>query len=309
MDNKFSDGSSAAYEELPIQAAYLSWTRGNAQLRAIAAADPGAYLGGWRAFVMGREDTILPAIPLPVVERMSEDGKHPYKVYAHNYVNFLPIIHRTRFELRQKVKDEQTGKEYDRVINISRERREGYAPYRQVFGLLYSNDGKESAPAVLKVWKWSAFISFEKAGQAWNKIKVPDGKILLRRYGTVGTKTDGGVVPNFEVFGQSRSTPIEAIGTSKPVFFDITEELNTLYDSALPWKNCERWNAEGKVQEDDTNSAKSQFLAKCADLGLSNIDIEQLIAENDGDYQKAMLCIVTPEQAGPDIGDGENMPY
>lgn len=295
-EKRFSDGSSAAYEELPVQAAYLSWTRGNAQLRSIAKTDPGVYLGGWKAFTIDRDGNELPKLPLPIVERVSEDGQHPYKVYAHNYVNFLPIQHRTRFELRQKVKDPQTGKEYDRVVSISRERREGYAPYRQVFGLVYSNDGKENAPAVLKVWKWSAFISFEKAGQAWNKIEIPEGKILIRRYGTVGNKTENDTVPVFEIFGQSRSTPIEAIGIDKPVFVDITTNLNKLYDDSLAWKNCERWNAEGKVEAEETNSAKSNFLQKCAEMNLSNIDIEQLIAENDGDYEKALLALV-PETA------------
>ncbi len=293
-DKKFSDGSASAYEELPVPAAYLTWTRGNAQLRPIAAQDPGAYLGGWRAFVKGKEDVILPSLPIPVVDRTSEDGKHAYKVYAHNYVNFIPLQHRTRFEFRQKVKDQQTGKEYERVVSISRERRDGYAPYRQVFGLLYSNDGKEHAPAVLKVFKWSAFITFEKAGQAWNKITTPDDKILVRRYGTIGVKDGAETVPNFEVFGQGRSTPIEAIATNKPTFLDITDEMNKLYDDSVAWKNCERWNAEGKVAEEDTSSTKSKLLEKANEMGLSNIDIEQLIAENGGNYDAALLAL-TPE--------------
>lgn len=298
--NKFSDGSSAAYVDLPVEAAYLSWTRGNAALRSIASVDPGAYLGGWRAFVMGRKDDQeieLPKLPLPIIERVSEDGKHPYKVYAHNYVNLLPIQHRTRFELRKKVKDEQTGREFDKVVDISRERREGYAPYRQVFGILYSNDGKEHAYAVLKVWKWSAFISFERAGQAWNKITVPTGKILLRRYGTVGTKSGNDTVPNFEIYGQSRSTPIEAIGLNKPIFFDITPELDQLHDATLAWRKCERWNAEGKVEEE--NSFKSRYLAKIDEMNLSNVDAEQILTENDGDYAKALLAL-EPELETPE---------
>jgi hypothetical protein len=295
-NNKFSDGSASAYEELPVQAAYLSWTRGNAQLRPIAGQDPGAYLGGWRAFTKGKEDVVLPSLPIPVVERMSEDGKHAYQVYAHNYVNFLPIQHRTRFELREKVKDANTGKEYERVVAISSERRQGYAPYRQVFGLVYSNDGKEKSYGVLKVFKWSAFISFEKAGQAWNKIVVPPDQVLIRRYGTVGTKEGTDTVPTFEIFGQGRSTPIEAIGVNKPVYVELTQDLDDLYNNSLAWKNCERWNAEGKVSEDDTNSAKSKFLAECEKMGLSNIDIEQLLKEADGNYDKAYASLAPETQ-------------
>jgi len=314
MEQKFSDGSAGAFTELPVSAAYLSWTRGNAQLRQIADKDPGAYLGGWRAFLVGKDEIVLPSLPLPVVERTSEDGKHLYKVYAHNFVNFLPIQHRTRFELREKAKDETTGREYEKIVSVSKDRRQGYAPYRQVFGLLYSLDLKTRAPAVLKVWKWSAFITFEKAGQAWNKITIPTGKALIRRYGSVGTKEKDMIVPNFEVYGQGRSTPIEAIDLKHPVFVDIDDEMNTLWDSSQEWKNCPRWNAEGKVQEEESKSAVMlEFEARCNEIRLTNIEIEQLLKENGGDYTKALAALVgdsmttevDPNQAFADAEEGQ----
>lgn len=291
-EQKFGGFSGQQYAELPVPAAFLSWVRGNAQLRSVAKDDPAAYLGGWRAFVIGQDNVELPSIPLPVVERVSQDGQHPYKVYSYNYINFLPIQHRTRFELRQKVKDEQTGREYERVVNVSKTRLDGYAPYRQVFGMLYSTDGKLSAPAVLKIWKWSAFISSEKADRAWDKIKnIPAGKALIRRYGTVGKTKEGVVIPHFEVYGQSQSTPIEAIGIDKPVFVDITDELNKLYDGSLEWKNCPKWNSEGSVALDETASVKSEFLKRCTEIGLTNVEIEQSLAENGNDYAAALASI------------------
>jgi len=294
--NKFNDGSSSAFAELPVQAAYLKWTRGNAQLKAIAKNDPGAYYGGWRAFTIDKDGNPLPALPLPIVERVSDDGKHPYKVYASNFVSFLPIQVRTRFELHMKVKDEQTGREYERVVSVSKEKRQGYAPNRQVFGFIFDAKTEEHAPAVLMVAKWSTFISFEKSGQAWNKIVVPEGKALIRRYGTLGKKEGDISTPNFEIYGQGRSTPIEPIGLVKPRFIAVTPEMEELWDKAQAWQNCERWNAEGKLAEEDTASDKSLFLSKCDELGLSNIDIEQLIAEANNDYRQALANLQGGEE-------------
>jgi len=295
--NKFNDGSSSAYAELPVPAAYLKWTRGNAQLKAIAKGDPGAYFGGWRAFTLDKDGNPLPTLPLPIAERVSDDGKHPYKVYASNFVSFLPIRVRTRFELHMKVKDEQTGREYERVVSVSKEKRQGYAPNRQVFGWVFDPKTDEHAPGVLMVAKWSTFISFEKSGQAWNKIAVPEGKALIRRYGTLGKKEGEVSTPNFEIYGQGRSTPIEPIGLSKPRFITITPEMEELLEKAQVWQNCERWNAEGKIAEEDTASDKSLFLSRCNDLALSNIDIEQLVKEANGDYGKALINLKGGEDA------------
>jgi hypothetical protein len=296
MSNKFSDGSASAYAELPVPAAYLKWTRGNAQLRAIAKDDPGAYLGGWSAFVKSFDgETELPKLPIPIVERVSQDGKHPFQVYASNVISFLPITHRTRFELREKGKDKE-GRDIERVVAIAKERRQGYAPYRQVFGLVYAKDTDDCLPAVLKVWKWSAFITFERAGQAWNKIKpVPEGKLLIRRYGTLGVKEGDFTSPKFEVYNQGQSTPIEAVGTAKPRYIDITLDLDELWTASQEWTNCPRWNAEGKVEESEEDRplsvAQKEFIIKCDEFGLTNIEIAQLMAENGNDPIQAMAAL------------------
>jgi hypothetical protein len=308
MSDQFSDGSAAAFAELPVAASYLKWTRGDAKLAGIFKSDPGLYLGGWRAFVTNQDGEELPKLPIPIVDRSSEDGKHGYKVFASNYINFLPIQHRTRFEKREKAKDQKTGRDYEKVVNVSRERLTGYAPYRQVFGIVYANDSDEHMPAVLKIYKWSAFISFERAGQAWNKISKtsPDGKALIRRYGTMGVKTDDGkLVPNFETYNEGRSTPIEAVGLQKPRFIDITPELMKLMSDSLEWKNCERWNAEGKVQEvvAEVTIEQAEFNKKCAALNLTNIEADQLLAEAGGDYQKAIANLSVDPNTALEAGD------
>jgi len=299
--NKFSDGTSEGYAELPVEFAWLNWTRGNAKLAQIKDTDPGAYFGGWRAFVNGidrstKEEYENPKLPLPVVQRVSEDGKHPYQVYATNVIEFLPIQHRTRFELREQTTDPESGRSYNKLVATSPQRKPGYAPCRQIFGLVYN--GEEYAPAVMVINKWSAFISFEKAGQKWNKIKIPDTKVLVRRYGSVGNKdSKGNVTPNFEVFGQGRSTPIDAVGLDKPKFVELTKEMDELYEGSTAWKNCSMWNAEGEVEEEREQTDLEKFLEICDIIGLSEGEIAQIVKENAGDYHKALLAVNTDEYA------------
>jgi len=245
MSNKYSDGTQSAYAELPVDAAYLKWTRGNAALAAIAKDDPGAFYGGWRAFVKSMKDeTDLPPLPIPVVTRVSQDGKHQYQVYATNVINFLPLVARTRFELRQETVNPETGRKFNKVVSVSPKRLEGYTPYRQVFGLVFAKDSNEYNPGVLKVFTWSSFIAFERAGRDWNKISVPDGMALVRRYGTLGENG----APSFEHFGQGYSTPIEAIGLNKPRFVEVTQDIDALWEGAQEWKECEVWNAVGEIE-------------------------------------------------------------
>ena len=293
MTSRFTDGTTEGYAELPVNAAWLSWTRGNSQLLPLKDTDPGAFLGGWRAFVTGKDRTTgeevqNPIIPLPVVERMSQDGKFSFQVYAHNYVEFLPIQYRMRYELKEKTTDPTTGNEYNKTVATSKTKQRGWNPNKQIFGLIYKGD--EFAPAVLVVNKWSAFISFEKAGQAWNKIKVPENSALIRRYGTVGIKdAKGKILPKFEEFGQGRSTPIEAIGIDKPKIIEITPYMDELHKLSLAWKDCPMWNATGEVKEDpEVDSDMVKFLSVCNDLELTNIEIEQLVKESQGDYVKAL---------------------
>ena len=295
--NMFSDGSLSAYAELPVPAAYLSWTRGAAALEAIKAIDPGAYFGGWRAFVLGQDDQLLPKLPLPVVDRVSQDGKHKYQVFATNVLNFLPLQHRTRFELRSHTTDPETGREYDKVVAISHKRQPNSAPYRQVFGLVFAPDKDEYAPGVIKIYKWSAYITFERAGQAWNKIAVPEGMALIRRYGNIGLK-DGS--PEFEKYKQGYSTPIQPIGLTSPRFFKITEELVSLWEGSKAWKECERWNAEGEIMDEAEKSAKIAFLEKVDALGLTNVEIEQLLAENNNNYVAALASLKGEDELSVD---------
>lgn len=250
--SKFNEGTEKTYEELPVPVNYIYWKRGNGQLEHLKASDPGAYFGGWSAMVDGSEEK-LPELALPIVTRKSDDGKTSYQRYASNVISFLPISSRMRYELRIKSLNQKTGRDEEKITSVSREYISGvtvgYQPMKQIFGLVFSDDGNVYSPAVLKLNKWSSFLSFNKAAQVWSKVKVSDDKVLIRRYGTIGATDKGGsVFPNFETFNEGKSTPIEAINTSSPLILPLTPELDKLWDDAQAWSKCERWNVAGKVE-------------------------------------------------------------
>lgn len=250
MANKFNAGSESTYAELPYPVNYLYWKRGNAQLAHLKESDPAAFFGGWSASVQGK-DGELPPLPLMRVSRTSDDGSATYERYSTNVLNFLPIAHRLRYELREKSVNKD-GREEEKVIAVSREyvsgNTVGYQPHKQVFGLVYDADLTVNAYAVLKLNKWSSYITFGKAEGAWKKIDVSDEQALIRRYGTVGTKNKSGlIVPCFEEFNNGRSTPIEAIGLDKPYFVPVSPELDEIWEKAQDWAKCEKWNAAGKI--------------------------------------------------------------
>ena len=95
-----------------------------------------------------------------------------------------------------------------------------------------------------------------------------------------GTARDAGLVENLDPFR----------GTARQQAF--TDDLVQLYQESLAWKNCPRWNAEGEVKEDaGVESALQKFLKRAEELGLSSVDVEQIVAENKGDYVAALKAI------------------
>jgi hypothetical protein len=306
----FTEGSNTNYVDLPVPAAWLKWRRGDAKLVSIVKTDPGAYFGNFHAFLSHKDrnsDNQIenPKLPLPVVTRVSEDGSHQYQVYTTNVLNFLPLNFRLRYEYREKVKNEQ-GREVEKVVTSSPSHKPGYQPNKQIFGLVFDEKTDDYAPAILFVSNWSAFISLQKAADAWKKVKADEGMILIRRYGSIGVKSGKSVMPKFETFGQGRSTPIEAIGLDKPRFIADSPEFDKLFDESVAWKNDEKWNAEGKVEEEVP--AGNQYLEEFARLAdeamLSNIEKAALVSDANGDYQKAIGLLnfgVDPEPSESDI--------
>ncbi len=254
MNSKFSAGNETQYAELPFPVNYLYWKRGNAQLAHLKETDPAAFFGGWSASVKGK-DGDLPALPINRVTRTSNDGTATYERYATNVLYFLPIAYRMRYELRVKSKNSD-GREEEKVTAIAKEyisgAHKGYQPHKQIFGMVFDGEGLTvSAYGVLKLNKWSSYLSFAKAEKKWMGIKF-DGQTLalVRRYGTVGIQNKNGITsPTFETFNEGQSTPIEAIGFENPILINVTPELDNVWEQAQAWAKCERWNASGNVAE------------------------------------------------------------
>jgi hypothetical protein len=315
----YDEGSRSGYIDVPVPSAWVKWSRGDAKLASVKKTDPAAFYGGWRAFLQHKEkgsDKMVdnPVLPLPVVERVSESGEHPYKVYATNILSVVPIQWRMRYEYREKVTDPNTGRETEKVVQTSTIKQPGYQPNKQMFVLVFNSKTDEYAPAILFLSTWSAFISFNKAAEQWKKVKAPDGQILIRRYGSLGV--NAGATPKFEIYGQGRSTPIDAIGTEKPRFIADNPAFDKLFDDSIAWKTCPAWNAEGKVTEEDPSNGGNPDLMKFDQLadeaGLSNLDKAQLVAEANGDYKKAIESLsfgeapLSDEDLNARLSEGDN---
>lgn len=315
------DGVGSAFAELPVDAAYVRWTRGDGKLGILREQDPGIYFGGWKARVekwnteTGEKN---PPLPYPVVKRTNQKGDIQFDVYATNVLHVITIATRTRYELRVKEEDSQ-GQERTKVTQVSLERKTGFTPNQQIFGLAFNSTTDEHYPVVISIDSWSAFISFQKASQNWKKVlkAVAPGKTLIRRYGSVG-KADktSGVVPNFEEYGQGYSTPIEAIDMKNPRLYDINDELNNLQAQAQEWKNDPMWLKEGRFgsnvadMDDEGNGDPFMdlFAKRAKEIGLTNIEIQDLVKSNGGDYEKAYDAIApeTPVTGTVNLGNPFN---
>ena len=69
----YDEGSRSGYVELPVPAAWVKWSRGDAKLATLKKSDPAAFYGGWRAFLQHKErgsDAMIdnPTLPVPVVD-------------------------------------------------------------------------------------------------------------------------------------------------------------------------------------------------------------------------------------------------
>lgn len=294
----FSASDGVPYAELPVKPAFLRWARGDAKLYFALKEDPALYLGGWRATVKDHDGNPRPSLPLPIVRRKSADGRVTFEVYASPVIDFLPIQHRTRFELRERIPDPATGKEKVVIRAVSKSKAPGYTPVKQVFGLVFGRDDGDYHPAVIYLDKWSSFISFNRAEDGWMRITPPKGKALVRKYGTVGVvDKNGETVPVLKVYKDSIYTPIEAIGLLSPRFIDITDEITQLFYDSMDWRECQRWNASGETYEVLGETAKDKFLERCNEIGLTNVEIEQILKEAGGNYAKALEAVEEGFQA------------
>lgn len=316
IENAFEedDGVATSFVELPVDCAWVKWTRGNGQLAALRDTDPGQYFGGWKSRVVkfgGKDGELNPVLPYPIVERSTQDASATFDVYATNVLHVVIIASRERFELREEVMDEKLGFKVNKVRKVALKRQEGFKPNKQILGWAFNPTTEEHEPVLIVLDAWNAYISFNNASTAWKKAtkNVAPGMSVIRRYGSVGKAgKDGKVLPVFEKFGEGTSTPIEAIDIAHPRLFKVTPELLALQTASQAWKTDPRWLQEGKIgqvtEENDNLSVESdaanpwleRFAKRAKELKYTDQDIADELAHAGGDYRKAYEAIADQSQ-------------
>lgn len=313
-DDLFVDDTiSAGFAKLPVEANYLRWKRGNGDKEALFETDPASFLGGWGASVeaMKEPHEKLPFVPFPIVIRKAKAGRVKYERYASTRVYFQFIAARVRYEKWDKDMINPKTNQKGVLLAISSERLDKtYAAHKEVFGLAWDVDLKKSYPVVLNLNTWSATISYDQAEAAFSKIKVPAGQHLVRVLGTDGEivkeknaqtgEVEEFVSPKLVENGQAVSTPIEALELKNPRFVPITDEVRQLARAAQEWKNCPRWHADVEFEDsDDELSPMDKFTERATELGLTDIEVAQLLKENGNNPNKA-LAAITESDGGPE---------
>lgn len=258
MARNYGDGMSDRvfeYEQLPVPVARIEWSRGRKELAPLLATDPGIYLGGWRAafeYKRTQNGTTsverAPIVPMPVVARAGNDGD--YLVYACNKIMFFPIRSRTRYEFGHKEKTTYGEKFVVDSVVATHIKGSGGKPKKEIFGLVFGMNAEtkkvEYSPALIVVnHTWNTKFDLERVHAEAKKVKAPEGQGFAWEIGTNGKDANGKTIPILNVAGEATTTPIELLNATTPFFFDITPDIDALFDASEAWQKCPTWNAEG----------------------------------------------------------------
>lgn len=259
MSKNYGEGMSDQmfeYEQLPVPVARIEWSRGRKELAALLETDPGIYLGGWRAAFEYRKKSpsgeatleAAPALPMRIVTRAGNEGD--YKVYADSVIDFFPLRSRTRYEFGHKEKTTYGEKFVVDSVVTKHIKGSGGKPKKEIFGLVFGLNPEtkkvQYSPALIVVnHVWSTKFDLERIHTETKKIKAPEGQVLVWKIGTRGKQVGGKTVPVFLTNGESTTTPIELLSADKPFFFEVSEEIDQLFDASEAWAKCPTWNAEG----------------------------------------------------------------
>lgn len=259
MARNYGDGMSDRvfeYEQLPVPVARIEWSRGRKEIAPLLATDPGFYLGGWRAAYEykrtqpGGNVTIekAPFLPMPVVTRAGNEGD--YKVYASNLLQFFPLRSRTRYEFGHKEQTKYGEKFVVDSVVATHIKGSSDKPKKEIFGLVFGMNGEtqkvEYSPALIVIeHTWNTKFDLERVHAEAKKVKAPDGQGFAWTIGTNGKDANGKIIPILNKAGEATTTPIELFNAATPYFFDITPDIDALFDASEAWQKCPTWNAEG----------------------------------------------------------------
>lgn len=254
--SKYSDPTLQAktFENLPVDAFNkITWRSGDESLETLLSTDPGRYLGEFRSMVdmpanANREAVTFPVLPWKVVTRRA--GRETYKRYSATEMLFRPITARLKFVFYQrdakgnKVKDPATNRDIILGVTKKFEKGSGYTPLKEVFGYVFNEKGEFATYGLLVLDGWSSYISYDKAAREFEKITVPDDKLVVYRIGTRGAADkDGNVIPKIRTFNGGDSVDIEAF-TENPMMITADQNFDDMWHLAQTWANCPSWNAE-----------------------------------------------------------------
>ena len=256
--NKYTDQTlqGDSFEKLPVESFNkIFWRSGDSRLSPLLNTDPGQYLGEFRSMVempatKDREAITLPVLPWKVVRRKS--GRESYTRYSATEMSFRPIRARLRYVLFErdgqgmKIKD-ANGRDVILSITKTFVKGSGFTPQKEVFGMVYDDNGDFATYALLSIDAWSSFISYDRAAKEYEKVVAPEGQLVVYRLGTRGiTLPDGDITPKTKTFNGGESVDIEALDLDSPSFIEVTEDFDNLWNAAEAWANCKKWNAESK---------------------------------------------------------------
>lgn len=255
--NKYSDPTlkdNQPFALLPVESFNkITWRGGDDALAALINIDPGAYLGEFRS-MLGLERTAerdaitFPVLPWNVVTRRS--GRETYQRYSTTEMLFLPITARNRFvkyAKNTKGQREKSEKGRNKIIAVSQKfpgKGSGFDPQKEVFGMVFDNDGNQKTYACLVLDTWGSYLSYNKAAVVFGNIKHAENILPIYKIGTRGNSDGSRKSVSFNGFS---SVDIEALDIHAPMFYKITPEFDALWEAAQPWATCPRWHSETSV--------------------------------------------------------------
>ena len=260
--NKYSDttlGNTAQFVNLPVESFNkITWRSGDDKLAALLNTDPGQYLGEFRSMVKTtgtpeKPSITFPVLPWNVVTRRS--GRETYQRYSATEILFRPISARSRFVKYERDSANNRVKSANgryKIVATSATfpgKGSGYDPHKEVFGIVFNEKGEQCTYGLISLDSWNAYISYNNAAKAFERIVLGDGKLPIFRLGTAGEVVNGETFPKIKKMNGASLVEIEALDLHSPVVFYITPEFDAMWEASQAWAKCERWNASGDIVE------------------------------------------------------------
>lgn len=258
--NKYSDPTmkdNAPFALLPVESFNkITWRGGDDALSALIDIDPGAYLGEFRSMIelektRDREAIVFPVLPWKIVTRRS--GRETYKRYSTTEMYFRPITARNRFVKYAKNNKGQREKDENgrnKIVAISQKfpgKGSGFDPQKEVFGIVYDNEGNPRTYACLVLDAWSSYLSYNKAAAKFEAVKHDENSLPIYLIGTRGTMSDGVRVRKANTFNGFSSVEIEPLDVDKCKMTAVDEAFDEVWQAAQAWATCPRWHSEMNV--------------------------------------------------------------